>query len=163
MALLTVACMHPLPSHSVQHIRHQCNIVIFVLCFQQCSHDVELRTLSDAAPSPGTPHRSASVKASFSPCICRRHRRLLTGVPKHDSCFAGLGTDNLIKVQCNDVGQMLPEALDKALVSAREQGKVRLSSAPTLSTAGHSNRGRLSSMLHGVNVCVNQVHAAQQL
>jgi hypothetical protein len=28
-------------------------------------------------------------------------------------------------VQCNDVGQMLPEALDRALVLAKEQGKVR--------------------------------------
>ncbi|KAL3133229.1 hypothetical protein ABBQ38_007116 [Trebouxia sp. C0009 RCD-2024] len=38
--------------------------------------------------------------------------------------LTGLGTDNLIKVECNDVGQMLPEALDQALATAREQGKV---------------------------------------
>ena len=37
---------------------------------------------------------------------------------------AGLGTDNLIKVECNDVGQMLPNALEQALVLVREQGKV---------------------------------------
>lgn len=39
---------------------------------------------------------------------------------------AGLGTDNLVKVQCNDEGQMLPQALDQALVTAQEQGKVRV-------------------------------------
>ena len=42
--------------------------------------------------------------------------------------IAGLGTENLVKVECNAVGQMLPEALDQALVSAKEQGKVRPSS-----------------------------------
>ena len=43
---------------------------------------------------------------------------------------AGLGTDNLVKVQCNDQGQMLPQALDQALVTAQEQGKVRFVSRP---------------------------------
>lgn len=38
---------------------------------------------------------------------------------------AGLGTENLIKVQCNEVGQMLPAALERALTLAKEQGKVR--------------------------------------
>lgn len=50
---------------------------------------------------------------------------------------AGLGTDNLVKVQCNDRGEMLPQALDQALVIAQEQGKVRMSSA---STANHRSR-----------------------
>ena len=48
-----------------------------------------------------------------------------TPVCKVDVLIAGLGTENLIKVECNAVGQMLPEALDQALVSAKEQGKVR--------------------------------------
>ena len=43
---------------------------------------------------------------------------------------AGLGTDNLVKVQCNDEGQMLPQALDQAFVTAQEQGKVRIVSRP---------------------------------
>ena len=43
---------------------------------------------------------------------------------------AGLGTDNLVKVQCNDEGQMLPQALDQALVTAQEQGKVRTVTRP---------------------------------
>lgn len=43
---------------------------------------------------------------------------------------AGLGTDNLVKVQCNDKGEMLPQALDQALVTAKEQGKVRMVFSP---------------------------------
>ena len=53
---------------------------------------------------------------------------------------AGLGTDNLVKVQCNDQGQMLPHALDQALVTAQEQGKVRMVFRPRDVTANHRNK-----------------------
>ena len=38
-------------------------------------------------------------------------------------------------MQCNDVGQMLPEALDQALVLAKGQGKVRVNKHQQLCAA----------------------------
>ena len=37
---------------------------------------------------------------------------------------AGLGTDNLISVACDELGAMLPSALEAAIVKAKDQGKV---------------------------------------
>lgn len=54
---------------------------------------------------------------------------------------AGLGTDNLIKVECDATGCMLPEALDQALTAAKKEGKVRF---PTLLTLPCTNSGSAS-------------------
>lgn len=50
---------------------------------------------------------------------------------------AGLGTENLIKVSCNAVGQMLPDALEQALVAAKEQGKVRMAKGSAFTQMNH--------------------------
>ena len=73
---------------------------------------------------------SAFVKSGLKGCLLSHHSRpgvnsTLTGLLSS----AGLGTENLIHVRCNEVGQMLPAALEQALVLAKEQGKVRGGSA----------------------------------
>ena len=62
---------------------------------------------------------------------------------------AGLGTDNLIKVECDATGCMLPAALDQALAAAKKEGKV---SFPVPLTTYFALVGMLSTDLAVLNI-----------
>jgi len=40
------------------------------------------------------------------------------------SAFLGIGTDNLVKVACDDAGRIIPSALEEAVVKTKEEGKI---------------------------------------
>jgi glutamate/tyrosine decarboxylase-like PLP-dependent enzyme len=57
--------------------------------------------------------------------------------------LTGLGTDNLVAVQADERGQMLPHALQAAVAAAVEQGKV----STTLMGAASSKRSEYTCHL----------------
>ncbi|KAI8498905.1 hypothetical protein Bbelb_233580 [Branchiostoma belcheri] len=63
--------------------------------------------------------------------------------------FLGIGTDNVIKVKCDERGQMLPEELDKAIEDAKSQGSVPFfvnATSGTTVTGGYDPLGAIADV-----------------
>ncbi|XP_035693949.1 acidic amino acid decarboxylase GADL1-like [Branchiostoma floridae] len=79
---------------------------------------------------------------------------LLTSAESHYSMtkgagFLGIGTDNVIKVKCDERGQMLPEELDKAIEDAKSQGSVPFcvnATSGTTVTGGYDPLGAIADV-----------------
>ena len=65
----------------------------------------------------------------------------------------GIGINNIIKVKCNDIGQMIPEELDAAIDKARAEGKTPFF---VNSTAGSTVKGSFDDMVAVSAVCKKQ-------
>ncbi|XP_078613588.1 cysteine sulfinic acid decarboxylase-like isoform X1 [Branchiostoma floridae x Branchiostoma japonicum] len=79
---------------------------------------------------------------------------LLTSAESHYSMtkgagFLGIGTDNVIKVKCDERGQMLPEELDRAIEDAKSQGSVPFcvnATSGTTVTGGYDPLGAIADV-----------------
>ena len=49
----------------------------------------------------------------------------------------GLGSDNMIKVPCDERGEMIPEALEREVIAAKARGKVPFYVGTTAGNAQH--------------------------
>lgn len=67
---------------------------------------------------------------------------------------AGLGADNLVSIACNDLGQMLPDALEAAIVAAQDQGKVCTHDNFVEAWQGHGSFSQGSVKIHPDVVCL---------